>query len=76
MKRGKGVRKGPAPEGERWGKNERKRVGERGPKAYSENSDFGTQGVHADLGSREIFQCKGFSFLLLGCLLIVCVKFC
>ena len=41
MKRGKGVREGTGPEGERGGKNEGKRWDKRGPKAHSENSDFG-----------------------------------
>ena len=38
-KRGKGVREGAGPEGERGGKVEGKGVG--GPKAHSKNSDFG-----------------------------------
>ena len=42
MKRGKGVREGIGLEGERGGRNEGKRQGERGPNACSKNSDFGT----------------------------------
>ena len=41
VKRGKGVREGTGPEGERGGKNKGKRVGGKGPKAHSENSDYG-----------------------------------
>ena len=42
VKRGKGVGEGTGPEGERGGKNEEKGWEERGPKAHSKNSDFGT----------------------------------
>ena len=43
VKRGKGVREGTRPEGERGGKNEgKKSERKRGPKAHSKNSDFGT----------------------------------
>ena len=43
VKRGEVVRECTGPEGERGGRNEGKRVGsERGPKAYSKNSDFST----------------------------------
>ena len=36
VKRGKGVREGTGPEGERRGKNEGKRVGGRGPESTVE----------------------------------------
>ena len=42
MKRGKGVREGIGPEGDRGGRNEGKRVGGKGPDSTLENSDFGT----------------------------------
>ena len=42
VKRTNEVSEGMGPEGERGEKNERKRVGGRGPKAHSKNSDFGT----------------------------------
>ena len=42
MKRGKGVREGTGPEGERAQKNEGKRAGGKGSEAHSKNCDFGT----------------------------------
>ena len=42
VKKGKGVREGTGPEGERGGKNEGKGCKERGPKERLKNSDFGT----------------------------------
>ena len=42
VKKGKGVREGTRPEGERGGKNKGKGWEERGPKARSKNSDFST----------------------------------
>ena len=40
MKRGKGVREGVGPEGERGGRMREKGWEQRGPKAHSKNSDF------------------------------------
>ena len=42
VKRGKGVREGTGPEGERGGENKGKRGEERGLKAHSKNSDSAT----------------------------------
>ena len=42
VKRGEVVGERTGPEGERWGKTREKKWEERGPKAHSKISDFGT----------------------------------
>ena len=53
---GRRGKRGTGPEGERGGKNEGKRVGGKGPKAYSKNSDFGTPMIEVLVAFH--FNCK------------------